>query len=87
MAFLFVVSESMVDTWFLMGGPTPVLCIVACYLYFVLKMGPKLMASRQPLNAKPFIIVYNFAMVILSLYVATMVSLLRLSLFFISLRP
>jgi hypothetical protein len=79
MAFLFVVSESMVDTWFLMGDPTPVSCIVTCYLYFVLKMGPKLMASRQPFNVKPFIIVYNFAMVILSLHVATMVSLLCLS--------
>jgi hypothetical protein len=85
--FFLVVSDSMFDTWFLMGGPTPVLCIVACYLYFVLKLGPKLMASRKPLNLKTFLIVYNFAMVILSLQVAAMVSLLRLPWFFISYCP
>jgi hypothetical protein len=64
------------DTWFLMGSPTPVLCIVACYLYFVLNLGPKLMASRKPVNLQSFLVVYNFTMVLLSLYVAMMVSLL-----------
>jgi hypothetical protein len=68
----------MVDTWFLMGSPTPILCIVACYLYFVLKLGPKLMASRKPLNMKAFLVAYNFAMVLLSLYVAMLVSLIHL---------
>lgn len=62
----------MVDTWFLMGSPTPILCIVACYLYFVLKLGPKLMASRKPLNMKSFLLAYNFAVALLSLYVAIM---------------
>jgi hypothetical protein len=82
-----VVSDSMVDTWFMMGSPTPILCIVACYLYFVLKLGPKLMASRKPLNMKGFLLAYNFAVALLSLYVATMVSLLRLSWILISYWP
>jgi hypothetical protein len=73
-----VVSDSMADTWFLMGSPTPILCIVACYLYFVLKLGPKLMASRKPLDMKPFLLAYNFSVALLSLYVAVIVSILRL---------
>ncbi|XP_033609857.1 elongation of very long chain fatty acids protein 1-like [Cryptotermes secundus] len=64
----------MVDTWFLMGSPAPILCIVASYLYFVLKLGPKLMASRKPLNMKPFLLAYNFSIAVLSLYVAVMIA-------------
>jgi hypothetical protein len=85
--FFSVISDYMADTWFLMGSPTPVLCIVACYLYFVLKLGPKLMASRKPLNMKPFLLAYNFTIALLSLYVAVMVSLLRLFWILISYFP
>jgi hypothetical protein len=64
----------MVDTWFLMGSPMPMLGLVTCYVSFVLKIGPKLMASRKPFNLKPLLVVYNFSMILLSLYIAVMVS-------------
>jgi hypothetical protein len=64
----------MVDRWFLMGNPAPILFIVACYLYFVLKLGPKLMAPREPFNLQLLLLAYNFAVVLLSLYIALLVS-------------
>jgi len=64
----------MVDTWFLMGSPMPMLGIVTCYVYFVLKIGPKMMASRKPFNLKSLLVVYNFSMILLSLYIAVTVS-------------
>jgi hypothetical protein len=64
----------MMDTWFLMGSPTPILSIVVFYLYFILKLGPRLMASRKPFNLQPLLVAYNFALVLLSLYIALMVS-------------
>jgi hypothetical protein len=70
----------MIDTWFLTGSPMPMLGIVTCYVSFVLKIGPKLMASRKPFNLKPLIVVYNFSMILLSLYIAVMVSRIIISL-------
>jgi hypothetical protein len=63
----------MVDTWFLMGSPMPILGILTFYVSFVLKIGPKLMASRKPFNLKPLILFYNFSMILLSLYIVSMV--------------
>ena len=38
-------------------------------------VGPRLMAKREPFELKPILIVYNFAMVILSAYMCYEVSL------------
>ena len=70
----FSVSCSMVDTWFLMGSPMPMLGIVTFYVSFVLKIGPKLMASRKPFNLKPLVVLYNFSMILISLTIAVKVS-------------
>jgi hypothetical protein len=64
----------MVDTWFLMGSPMPMLGILASYVSFVLKIGPTMMASRKPFNLQPLFVAYNFSMILLSLYLAVMVS-------------
>jgi hypothetical protein len=64
----------MVDTWFLMGSPASVLFIVTSYLYFVLILGPKLMAPRKPFNLQLVLVVYNVAVVLLSLYIFLLVS-------------
>jgi len=64
----------MVDTWFLMGSPMPMLGIVTFYVSFVLKIGPKLMASRKPFNLKPLVVLYNFSMILISLTIAVKVS-------------
>lgn len=55
------------DNWLLVYSPVPISCIFLCYLV-VIWVGPKLMAKRQPVNLKPVLIVYNFAMVCLSAY-------------------
>ncbi|KDR06853.1 Elongation of very long chain fatty acids protein 7 [Zootermopsis nevadensis] len=66
--------DKMVNDWFLMSNPATMLFIVACYLLFVLKVGPKLMASRKPFNLQVLMVVYNFAMVLVSLYISLLVS-------------
>lgn len=55
------------DNWPLVYSPVPIGCIFLCYLV-VIWVGPKLMAKREPVNLKPVLIVYNFAMVCLSAY-------------------
>ncbi|KAE8745384.1 hypothetical protein FOCC_FOCC007932 [Frankliniella occidentalis] len=63
----------MVDSWFLMGSPLPILSILAVYLWFVLKAGPAFMASRKPYNLQPILILYNGYQVLFSLWLCTMV--------------
>ncbi|KAM7401293.1 hypothetical protein PAMA_005469 [Pampus argenteus] len=55
------------DHWLLVYSPVPISCIFLCYL-IIIWAGPKLMAKREPVNLKPVLIVYNFAMVCLSAY-------------------
>lgn len=54
------VSDEVVDKWFLMDNIYPVLALVIAYLVFVLKVGPKFMENRKPLNIKGIILAYNF---------------------------
>ncbi|XP_074544698.1 ELOVL fatty acid elongase 8a [Halichoeres trimaculatus] len=60
-------GDKRTDVWPLVYSPMPVACIFLCYL-FVIWVGPKLMAKRQPVNLRSVLIVYNFAMVCLSAY-------------------
>lgn len=55
------------DPWLLVYSPVPVICTFAVYLG-VIWIGPKLMKDREPVNLKIVLIVYNFAMVLLSVY-------------------
>lgn len=66
----------MVDSWFLMSSPLPVLGILAVYLWFVLKAGPAFMASRKPFNLQGVMVLYNAYQVVFSLWLCTMVSTL-----------
>lgn len=61
----------MVDSWFLMSGPIPVVAILGAYLYFVLKSGPKFMENRQPLNLKGIMIGYNLYQVLFSAWLCS----------------
>ena len=61
------VSDRRTDGWLLVYSPVPITCIFLCYLLLIWA-GPKLMKHRQPVNLKPLLIVYNFAMVCLSAY-------------------
>jgi hypothetical protein len=68
------VSDPMVDSWFLMSSPVPVLTILGSYLYFVLKLGPQLMATRRAFNLQKILVTYNFYQVLFSLWLCTLVS-------------
>ncbi|XP_075221544.1 very long chain fatty acid elongase AAEL008004-like [Lycorma delicatula] len=57
-------EAKMVDSWFLMSSPYPVITIVATYLYFVLKLGPQYMTYRKPYNLKYVMMAYNLFQVI-----------------------
>lgn len=48
--------------------------ILLCYLFFVLYLGPRIMANRKPFQLKEAMIVYNFALVALSIYIVYEVS-------------
>jgi elongation of very long chain fatty acids protein 1 len=48
--------------------------ILLTYVYFVLKLGPRIMANRKPFQLRGFMIVYNFSLVALSLYIVYEVS-------------
>lgn len=64
---LFLCLDKRTDHWLLVYSPLPISCIFLCYL-IIIWAGPKLMAKREPINLKPVLIVYNFAMVCLSAY-------------------
>lgn len=58
----------------LMQSPFLVMGILLAYVYFVLSLGPRLMANRKPLNLKKFMVLYNFFLVGLSIYIVYEVS-------------
>lgn len=62
-----------VDTWLLMSSPTPVLMIVAVYLMFVLKLGPKIMEKRPAYELKTILILYNASQVLFSIWLTVIV--------------
>lgn len=51
----------------MMSSPWASLVICVAYFIFV-KMGPTIMANREPFELKKVLIVYNFCMVLLSTY-------------------
>ncbi|XP_056319808.1 ELOVL fatty acid elongase 8b [Danio aesculapii] len=60
-------GDKRTDPWLLVYSPVPIICIFLCYLG-VIWIGPKLMKNMEPVNLKGLLIVYNFAMVGLSVY-------------------
>uniref|UniRef100_H2V7N2 Elongation of very long chain fatty acids protein 1 n=1 Tax=Takifugu rubripes TaxID=31033 RepID=H2V7N2_TAKRU len=53
----------------LMQSPIPMTSILLCYLFFVLYLGPRIMANRKPFKLQEAMIVYNFALVALSIFI------------------
>ncbi|CAI5777370.1 elongation of very long chain fatty acids protein 1 [Podarcis lilfordi] len=62
-------ADPRISSYPLMGSPFPMTGILLGYIYFVLSLGPRIMANRKPLNLRKFMIVYNSSMVALSLYI------------------
>lgn len=62
-------GDSRVQNWTFMKGPVPTISICLSYVLFVKVIGPYIMKNRPPLNIRWLMIVYNFAMVIISTYI------------------
>lgn len=68
------VADRRTDTWFLMSSPLPQTIVIAAYIYFVTSLGPRMMQNRKAFDLKGVLIVYNFGVVALSLYMCYEVS-------------
>lgn len=73
--FFLIFPDSTMHEWPLMSSPVPVVAILAVYLLFVLKIGPKLMENRKPYNLKNILIGYNAYQVGFSLWMCATVSI------------
>ncbi|KAJ8380839.1 hypothetical protein SKAU_G00016170 [Synaphobranchus kaupii] len=62
------VADPRADGWLLMSSPGPQTIIIVSYIYFVMSLGPRFMENRKPFDLKRILIVYNFGVVALSLY-------------------
>lgn len=57
-----------------MSSPLPQTIIIAAYIYFVTSLGPRIMENRKAFDLKGVLVVYNFSVVALSLYMIYEVS-------------
>lgn len=62
------VSDPRVKDWLFMSSVWPTVYLTLFYVVGVCGVGPKLMENRKPLDLRSFMVVYNFAMVVLSIY-------------------
>lgn len=60
-------GDGRTDPWLLVYSPVPVILIFAVYLILV-ALGPKLMEGREPFTLRPVLLIYNLALVGLSVY-------------------
>lgn len=60
--------DARLNDWPLMASPMPTITLTVAYLYFVKKLGPRLMKNRPAFDLRLLMIIYNFTMVILSTY-------------------
>ena len=63
----------------MIASPWPTISFVAAYL-FIVKVGPKIMEKRKAYDLREVLIVYNFALVLLSAWMAYEVSAVEVSL-------
>ncbi|XP_040195632.1 elongation of very long chain fatty acids protein 7 isoform X2 [Rana temporaria] len=61
-------ADPRVEDWPLMSSPILQTTIILAYIYFVSSLGPRLMENRKPFDLNRIMAVYNFVMVIFSLY-------------------
>ncbi|KAM5284536.1 very long chain fatty acid elongase 4 [Hipposideros larvatus] len=62
------ITDKRVENWPLMQSPWPTLCISTLYLLFVW-LGPKWMQAREAFQMRLVLIIYNFGMVLLNLFI------------------
>ncbi|XP_028902935.1 elongation of very long chain fatty acids protein 4 [Ornithorhynchus anatinus] len=62
------IADKRVENWPLMQSPLPTLTISTLYLLFVW-LGPKWMKNKEPFQMRLVLILYNFGMVLLNLFI------------------
>ncbi|RVE47559.1 hypothetical protein evm_007818 [Chilo suppressalis] len=58
-------KSALVDSWFMMSSPTPILCVVLAYMLLI-KVVPVLMKNRPPMQINNLIAYYNASQVLLA---------------------
>ena len=53
----------------MMQNPVYMSAVLLSYLFFVLIAGPRFMANRKPFQLKEAMIIYNFSLVALSVFI------------------
>ncbi|CAL7952338.1 unnamed protein product [Xylocopa violacea] len=61
-------NDPRTEDWFLVSAPGPLAIILVSYIYFCTSAGPRYMKNRKPYELRNVLIVYNFAQVLLSIY-------------------
>ncbi|KAG7299704.1 hypothetical protein JYU34_016702 [Plutella xylostella] len=61
-------KSALVDSWFMMSSPTPILSVVLGYL-LVIRIGPRLMKNRPPLKMYNLLTYYNAVQVLFSVMI------------------
>lgn len=80
--FFFFFADTRTENWLLMSSPIPQTIIITAYIYFVTSLGPRIMENRKAFDLKGVLVVYNFSVVALSLYMCYEVSPHTIYLFF-----
>lgn len=62
-----------------MSSPLPQTIIIGAYIYFVTSLGPRMMENKKSFDLKKVLIIYNFGVVALSLYMCYEVSGLQVT--------
>ncbi|KAF5298126.1 hypothetical protein FQA39_LY02550 [Lamprigera yunnana] len=67
-------ADPRVENFFLMRNPLYCIGILGFYIYFVLKLGPKLMEKRRPYKINKLLVAFNAAQIIVCAYLVYMYS-------------
>ncbi|XP_072129636.1 very long chain fatty acid elongase 1-like [Mobula birostris] len=62
-------GDPRIEEYPFMVSPVPMTAVLLFYVYFVLSLGPKLMAGRMPFDLKKVMVCYNFALVFFSIFI------------------
>jgi len=63
-----ITDERVNEFYLLRGGPSIILTLVSVYLYFVLSLGPRLMARHEAFKLNKLLLVYNVGMAAANLW-------------------
>lgn len=74
--FCDVISDPRTKDWLFMPSPILQTAIILFYIFFVTLLGPRIMENRKPFNLKPVLVIYNFSVVALSLYMCYEVNII-----------